>query len=231
MTMRPHDECWWKHGRSQTLCRNNMHPWALKPSHTMKACVFSNHVKFRRIWAQVKGISTLAPFIAQRMTSVDNGIGDRLVNWKVFHDISREFWQWFHWWEWGMMTIRLHDECWWKRGRSSQRLCGHDIYYQALKPSHSVKTCVLSNHVKFRSIHGQVEGMSTLSPFTAQHAASVDNGIGDGLVNWKMFHEISREFRQRFHWWEWKKMTMRLHDECWWKCGWSQTLWGHGMHP
>ena len=56
-----------------------MHPWALKPSHNMKECVLSNHVKFRRIQAQVEGISTLAPFIAQRATSVDNGIGDGLV--------------------------------------------------------------------------------------------------------------------------------------------------------
>ena len=45
-----------------------------------------------------------------------------------------------------------------------------------------MKTCVLSNHVKFRRIHAQVEGISTLAPFTAQHAMSVDNGISDGLV-------------------------------------------------
>ena len=45
----------------------------------MKACVLSNHVKFRRIHAQVEGISTLAPFTTQRVTSVDNGIGDGLV--------------------------------------------------------------------------------------------------------------------------------------------------------
>ncbi|CAF1524969.1 unnamed protein product, partial [Adineta steineri] len=28
----------------------------------------------------------------------------------------------------------------------------------------------------------QVEGISTLAPFATQHAMSVDNGIGDGLV-------------------------------------------------
>ena len=58
---------WWtlmKCGLSQILCGNNMHSWALKPSHTMKACVLSNHVKFWRIQAQVEGISTLAPFTA-----------------------------------------------------------------------------------------------------------------------------------------------------------------------
>ena len=80
------------------------------------------------------------------------------------------------------MTRRFHDECWWKRGWSSQRLCGHDMYSWALKPSHSMKTCVLSNHVKFRRIHAQVEGMSTLSPFTTQGVMSMDNGIGDVLV-------------------------------------------------
>jgi hypothetical protein len=51
----------------------------LKPSHTIKACVLSNHVKFQRIQAEVEGISTLALFIVQRMTLVDNGIGDGLV--------------------------------------------------------------------------------------------------------------------------------------------------------
>ena len=45
----------------------------------MKACVLSNHVKFQRIHAQVEGISTLAPFTTQRVTSMDNGIGDGLV--------------------------------------------------------------------------------------------------------------------------------------------------------
>ena len=34
MTMRLHDERWWKHGRSQRLCGHAMHLWALKPSHT-----------------------------------------------------------------------------------------------------------------------------------------------------------------------------------------------------
>ena len=45
----------------------------------MKACVLSNHVKFQRIQAQVEGISTLAPFTGQRVTSVDNGIGYGIV--------------------------------------------------------------------------------------------------------------------------------------------------------
>ena len=68
-----------------------MHPLTLKVSHTVKVCVLSNHVKFGRIQAQVEGISTLALFIAQRVMSVDNGIGDGIFNWKTFHDISREF--------------------------------------------------------------------------------------------------------------------------------------------
>ena len=45
----------------------------------MKACVLSNHVKFQHIQAQVEGISKLASYIAQRATSMDNGIGDELV--------------------------------------------------------------------------------------------------------------------------------------------------------
>ena len=45
----------------------------------MKACVLSNHVKFQLIQAQVEGISTLAPFIAQLVTLVDHGIGDGLI--------------------------------------------------------------------------------------------------------------------------------------------------------
>ena len=77
--MRLHDEHWWKCGRCQTLCMNDMHPWALKPSHTMKACVLSTHVKFRPIQSEVEGISTLTPFTAQCATLVDNGIGDGIV--------------------------------------------------------------------------------------------------------------------------------------------------------
>ena len=148
MTMRLHDERWWKRGWSQILCRHEMHTWALKPSHTIKACILSNHVKFRHIEAQVEGISMLAPFSAQRAVLVDNGIGDGLVNWKTFRDISGEFWQRFHWWEWKKMTMRLHDERWWKCGWS-QRLCEDDMYPQALKTSHCMKACVLSKHVKF----------------------------------------------------------------------------------
>jgi hypothetical protein len=56
------------------------------------------------------------------------------------------------------------------------------MYPQALKPSHSVKACVLSNHVKFQRIQEQVEGISTLAPFTAQRVKLVDNCIGYGLV-------------------------------------------------
>ena len=31
-----------------------------------------------------------------------------------------------------------------------------------------------------------------LSSFTPLHVMSVDNGIGGGIVNWKMFHDISK---------------------------------------
>ena len=48
--------------------------------------------------------------------------------------------------------------------------------------SHTMNACVLSNHVKFRCINAQAQGISTLAPFTSQRATSVDNGIGDGLV-------------------------------------------------
>ena len=113
--------------------------------------------------------------------------------WNMFHDLSREFRQTFPWREWRMMTVRLHDEHWWKRGWS-QRLCKHTIYSQALKPSHNVKACVLSNHVEFRCIQAQVEGISTLAPFTAQRATSVDNGISDGLVG-----RLSMTFQESFN--------------------------------
>ena len=45
----------------------------------MKAFVQSSLAKFHCIRAQVEGISTLDPFISQRATLVDNGIGDGLV--------------------------------------------------------------------------------------------------------------------------------------------------------
>ena len=104
--MRLHDEHWWKYGWSQTLCRHDMHPWALKPSHSVKACVLSNHVKFRHIHAQVEGISRLAPFTSQRVMSVDNGIGIGLVGRCsiTFQDSfdkdslygNGEWWQWYY---------------------------------------------------------------------------------------------------------------------------------------
>ena len=52
-----------------------------------------------------------------------------------------------------------------------------------------MKACVLSNHVKFRCIQAQVEGILTLAPFTTQHARSVDNGIGGGIFKWMTFQE------------------------------------------
>jgi hypothetical protein len=45
-----------------------------------------------------------------------------------------------------------------------------------------MKECVLSNHVKYKSIHEHIEGISTLDTFTTQCVTLVDNGIGDGLV-------------------------------------------------
>ena len=45
----------------------------------MNACDLSNHVKFRHIHSLVEGISKLAPFTAQRATSMDSGISDGLV--------------------------------------------------------------------------------------------------------------------------------------------------------
>ena len=107
MTLRLHDERWWKCGQSQILCGNNMYPWALKPSHTVKACVWSNHVKFWRIQEQVKGISMVAPFTAQHVTLVDNGIGDALVG-RCSITFQESFEKYFFdgngkWWQWGWM--------------------------------------------------------------------------------------------------------------------------------
>jgi len=39
MITRLHDEHWCKRGRYKKLCGDIKHPWALKPSHTVKACV------------------------------------------------------------------------------------------------------------------------------------------------------------------------------------------------
>ena len=106
--MRLHDERWWKRGWSQRLCRHNMYPWALKPSHTVKASVLSNHVKFQRIQAQVEGISTLAPFTTQHATLVDNGIGDGLVIRRYSMTFQESFDKYSldgngEWWQWDCM--------------------------------------------------------------------------------------------------------------------------------
>ena len=45
----------------------------------MKARALSNHVKFQCIHAQFEGISTLAPFTAQRAALMNHGIDDGLV--------------------------------------------------------------------------------------------------------------------------------------------------------
>ena len=148
----------------------------------------------------------LAPITTQRATLVGNGIGGGIFKWMAFHDISREFRQIFDWWEWWITIMRLHDERWWKYGWY-QTLCEHDMHPSALKPSHSMQARVLSNHVKFRCIQAQVEGISTLAPFTVEHATSVDNGINDGLVG-----RCSMTFQDSFdkdsidrnvEWWQW----------------------------
>ena len=84
------------------------------------------------------------------------------------------------------------------------------MYPWALKPSHIVKACVLSNHVKFRCIQAQVEGISTLSPFTPQHVMSMDNDIGDGIVG-RCFMTFQESFIKDFvdgsgEWWQWDCM-------------------------
>ena len=68
-----------------------------------------------------------------------------------------------------------------------------DLKDYVLKPSHTVKACVLSNHVKFQSIKAQFVGISTLAPFTAQCAVLMDHGIGDALVG-----TCSMTFKQSF---------------------------------
>ena len=45
-----------------------------------------------------------------------------------------------------------------------------------------MKACILSNQVKIQHLEAQFEGISTLAPFTTQHAVSVDYDIGDGHV-------------------------------------------------
>ena len=86
--------------------------------------------------------------------------------WRTFRNISIEFRQRLCWWEWRMMTMRLHDERWCKHGRS-QIFFEHVKHPWSLKPSHTMRACVLSNHVKFWRIYVQVEVISMLAPFTA----------------------------------------------------------------
>ena len=129
--------------------------------------------------------------------------------WKTIHDISREFRQRLHGWAWKMMTMRLHDEhrC---KCRWSQILCGHDMYPLVLKPSHTMKACVLSNHVKFWRLEAQFVGISMLVQFTTQSAMSVDYGIGDGIVGrccmivQESFDKYSIDGNDK--WWKWDFM-------------------------
>ena len=58
----------------------------------------------------------------------------------------------------------------------------NDMHPSTLKPSYTMKASVVSNHVKFQRIQEQVEGISTLAPFTSQPTMLVYNGIGDGCV-------------------------------------------------
>ena len=62
--------------------------------------------------AQVEGISMLAPFTAQRVMSVDNGISDGLVG-KRSMTFQESFDKYFFdgndkWWQWGWMT-NIHE--------------------------------------------------------------------------------------------------------------------------
>ena len=239
MKTRLHDELWCKHGCSQRLCGHVNHPWALKPSHTMKACVLSKHVKFLMLmqtWMSCILESWNPPTPWRHMSSLTMSNFDAYRHdlnefqrfpihcsscgfigswhywwacWKMLHDSSIEFRQRFCRWEWWTMTMRLHDECWCKHGRS-QWLCRNIEHPRGLKPSHTVKKCFLSNHAKFQCIQAQFGGISTLAPFTAQCATSVDHGIGDGIVGIP-----SITFQESFdkysidgngNWWQWDYM-------------------------
>ena len=77
-----HEMTWWTLMQTWTVSKilwKHQTSLSLKSSHAVRACVLSNHVKFRCIYAQVEVISTLAPFTSQRATLVDHGIGDGLV--------------------------------------------------------------------------------------------------------------------------------------------------------
>jgi hypothetical protein len=76
--MIPHNEGSCKRGGCQILCREVRNPLVLKTSHTVKACVSSNHVKFQCIQTHFEEILTLAPFTAYHAASADD-IGDGCV--------------------------------------------------------------------------------------------------------------------------------------------------------
>ena len=122
MTMGLHDERWCKCWWSQRLCGHAIHPWALKPSHIMKALSSLTMSNFN---AYKKNLKEFQRFPIHYSTC---GIGGSWhwwwACWKTFHDISIEFRPTFHRWEWQMMTMRLHDERWCKQGWS-QRLYRH----------------------------------------------------------------------------------------------------------
>jgi hypothetical protein len=87
--------------------------------------------------------------------------------------------------------MRPHNEGSCKRG-GCRRLCG-EVRHPVLKPSHTFKVCVSSNHVKFQCIQAQFEEISMLAPFTAHHVASMDD-IGDVRVGRR-----SMKFQESFN--------------------------------
>jgi len=153
-----HDEHWWKHGRYQILCGEIKYAWVLKPSHTIKACVYSNHVKFWHIQTQIEEISTLATFTGHYVGPVheicDGCIGSSLTFQENLNKDSKygndEWWQW-----------DIHYERWCKHGQS-QILCGNIRHPWVLKPSQNVKAFVLSNYIKFWRIQEKFEEIYTL---------------------------------------------------------------------
>lgn len=104
MKMRLHDEHWYKNWRSQILCGDVSNPWVLKPSHTIKAFSYSNHVKLHCIQENFEEISTFPPFTSQHATLVHD-IGDGHVGRhsmtlqgsldKYSIDGNEEWWKWY----------------------------------------------------------------------------------------------------------------------------------------
>ena len=149
----------------------------------------------------------VGPIHCQHAMLVDNGIGDGIVG-RHSMTLQESF---------DEDSLDGNSE-WWQ----SDYMMNIDENVDNLK-DYASTTCILEpwnpptlwRHVSYQTVSNFNAYMHSWRNFNVSpiHCSTCNiNGYWHWWwACWKMFHDIWREFRQRFQWWECRMMTMRLH--------------------